>query len=137
MKHSASATPLPTWRDIEQLPEQWDLYKRLVAGVPEGIAVKDFVLGDHWVLVEAESGFGMALNVHGGSGGFRLGNAIIGMELRDLAALSTSWNFQEASVGVAALNAWYSTPENAAAAGMNCKYVMAGYALKRRQDPRL
>jgi len=118
MSKQSNAAPLPTYSDIEKLPEQWDLYKKLVSGVPEGIAVKDFLLGDHWVLVEAESGFGMGLNVHGGSGPFRLNNSIVGMELRDLAALSTSWNFQEASVGVAALNAWYSTPENAEAAGM-------------------
>ena len=118
MHDRTSIAPLPTWKDIMQLPGEWDLYKKLVAGVPEGIAVKDFLVGDHWVLVEAESGCGMALNVHGGSGSFRLGNAVVGMELRDLAALCTCWNFQEASVGVAALNAWYSTPENATAAGM-------------------
>ena len=118
MSHHAPTEPLPTCADIRQLPEQWDLYKKLVAGVPEGIGVKDFLLGDHWVLVEAESGFGMALNVSGGSGPFRLGSNVVGMELRDLAALCVSWNFREASIGVAALNAWYSTPENAAAAGM-------------------
>lgn len=118
MHDRANIAPLPTWKDIEQLPEQWNLYKKLIAGVPEGIAVKDFLVGDHWVLVEAESGCGMALNVHGGSGPFRLDNAIVGMELRDLASLCVSWNFQEASVGVAALNAWYSAPENATAAGM-------------------
>ena len=110
--------PRICWQDLQTYPAEWELYQRLVAGVPEGIAVKDLCVGDHWVLVEADSGCGMALTVHGGRGSTKLGSDIIGMELRDLAANCASWNFMQASVGVAALNAWYSTPENAAAAGM-------------------
>jgi len=109
---------IPGWAELQQLPDEWKLYKDLVAGVPEGIAVKDVCVGNHWVYVEAESGCGMALTVGGGRGAYRLGANALHMELRDLAAQSISWNFLEASVGVAALNAWYSTPENATAAGM-------------------
>ena len=122
------------WKDLAQFPGEWEMYRRLVEGVPEGIAVRDVCIGDHWVFVEADSGCGMALNVHGGWGSYRLGSDALRMELRDLAAQSTSWNFAEASVGVAALNAWYSTPANALAAGMKVedKGSNDGFELYRR-----
>ena len=125
---------IPGWKELEQLPEQWEIYKRLVEGVPEGIAVKDVLVGNHWSIVEAESGCGMAMNVSGGRGTYGLYPNALHMELRDLAAQCVSWNFLEASVGVAALNAWYSTPEHAAAAGMKIeeKGSNDGFELYRR-----
>jgi uncharacterized protein (DUF4213/DUF364 family) len=39
-----------------------------------------------------------------------------GMSLRSLAAFSKSWNFEEASLGIAAINAWWNAPEQKAAA---------------------
>ena len=107
------------WAEMQELPAEWDIYKRLVEGVPAGIAVKDIAIGTHWAIVEAVSGCGMAMAVSGGRGKYGLYPNALHMELRDLAAQCASWNFTEASVGVAALNAWYSTPENAAAAGMH------------------
>ena len=125
---------IPGWNEMQQLPEQWKLYRDLVEGVPEGIAVKDILVGNHWVFVEAESGCGMAMVVQGGRGRYGLYPRGLHMELRDLAAQCVSWNFLEASVGVAALNAWYSTPENAAAAGMKIeeKGSNDGFDLYRR-----
>ena len=125
---------IPGWAEMRQLPGEWDLYKRLVEGVPEGIAVKDVLVGNHWVLVEAESGCGMAMIVSGGRGTYRLYPGALQMELRDLAAQCVSWNFLEASVGVAALNAWYSTFENATAVGMKIeeKGSNDGFELYRR-----
>lgn len=108
----------PGWNQIAGLPQEWNLYKKLIEGIPEGIGVKDLCVGNHWVYVEAESGCGMALTVSGGQGAYRLGDNPFSLDLRDLACQATSWNFLEASVGVAALNAWYATPEHAAAAGM-------------------
>ena len=125
---------VPGWAEMQQLPEEWNLYKRLVEGVPEGIAVKDVLIGNHWVIVEAESGCGMAMIVSGGMGKYNLYPNALHMQLRDLAAQCVSWNFLEASVGVAALNAWYSTPANAAAAGMKVeeKGSNDGFELYRR-----
>ena len=34
-----------------------------------------------------------------------------GLCLKDVAELSKSWNFEETSLGVAALNTWYARPE--------------------------
>lgn len=112
------AQPLPTFDEISQLPDQWSLYKDLISGVPGGIGVVDVTIGLHCILVEAESGFGMSMVARGGAGSYRLDGVGPAMDLRSLACLSTSWNFLEASVGVAALNAWYSTPEHAESVGM-------------------
>lgn len=125
---------IPGWTEMQQLADEWELYKRLVEGVPEGIGVKDLCIGNHWVFVEAESGCGMALTVSGGRGSYGLGPNALHMDLRDLAAQCISWNFLEASVGVAALNAWYSTPEHASAVGMKIeeKGSNDGFELYRR-----
>ncbi len=106
------------WQAVSQLPAAWNLYKDLIGGVPEDIGVKEVTIGMHCILVEAESGCGMSMVVRGGRGNYGLSEDSAGMTLRDLACRAVSWNFLEASVGVAALNAWYSTPENAAAVGM-------------------
>lgn len=134
MNRSESLERIPGWDELRQLPDEWEIYKRLVEGVPEDIMVKDVLVGNHWSIVEAESGFGMAMNVSGGRGVYRLGSQALHMSLRDLAAQCASWNFLEASVGVAALNAWYSTPENAAAVGMKIeeKGSNDGFELYRR-----
>lgn len=98
----------PGWEEVSQLPDEWDLYKRLIEGIPEDIGVKDLCLGSHWAFLEAECGFGMAMLTHGGAGSYSLGSQPLYMSLRDVACQAISWNFMEASVGVAALNAWYS-----------------------------
>ena len=125
---------VPGWKEMQELPPQWGLYKRLVEGVPEGIGVKSLLVGNHWSLVEAESGWGMAMNVSGGRGTYNLYPNALHMSLRDLASQCASWNFLEASVGVAALNAWYSTPEHAAEIGMKIEEKSSndGFELYRR-----
>lgn len=109
---------LPGWAKISQLPDEWNLYKRLIEGIPEDIKVKDYWIGSHWIMLEAECGFGMSMLTRGGSGSFSLNSQPLYMTLRDVACLATSWNFMEASVGIAALNAWYSSGERIEEAGM-------------------
>lgn len=105
------------------LRNPWDLYDRLIDGVPEGIAVEHWCLGSRWCYVDAECGMGISLSVKGGSGAYSLAGATEELELHELAAYARSWNFREASVGIAALNAWYSSPEKVAGLGV------------RRDDP--
>lgn len=85
----------------------WKLYNHLIAGIPEDVAVRDYCLGTHWSYVEADSGMGVSFTT---SGGARRGYAgdLRGKPLREVAQLAKSWCFEEASLGVAALNAWYS-----------------------------
>lgn len=84
----------------------WGLYDRLIEGVPEGVLVRDYALGLCWSYVEADSGMGVSYTCRGGAKDadkrdFR------GHSLRELAALAKSWCFEEATLGIAALNAWY------------------------------
>lgn len=100
---------LPTAESVAALGPRWQLYKDLVAGVPDDAVVSDVCVTAHWLYVEASCGTGMSMLVRGGRAGCRLYDDVAGMKLRDLAALSVSWSFLEASLGVAALNAWYSS----------------------------
>ncbi len=113
-----NADVLPTAKSVAELSDRWELYKRLVAGVPEDVLVEKVCIGAHWIYVEATSGLGMSMLVTGGKPGCRLTEDVRGMKLRDLAALCTSWHFIEATVGVAALNAWYSSVDVAKSNGM-------------------
>ena len=109
---------VPTWEDVRRYSGKWEIYQRLIEGIPADVKARKLMLGEHWTYVEAESGVGVAMMVHGGAGMMRLARGVEGMSLRDLAALSTSWSFTEASAGVAALNAWYSSDEVSRANGI-------------------
>ena len=85
----------------------WKLYNHLIAGIPEDVVVRDYCLGTHWSYVEADSGMGVSFTTTGGARRGYTGD-LRGMSLREVAELSKSWCFEEASLGVAALNAWYS-----------------------------
>ena len=109
---------LPTWESVQRLSDKWKLYKELIGGIPEDIGVKKLMLGEQWAYVEAESGTGVSMMVRGGAGQSRINKAASEFSLRDLAALSTSWSFVEATAGVAALNAWYAAEPQLQKAGM-------------------
>ena len=89
----------------------WELYEELIAGIPADLQVKRAVAGSFWTAVESELGTGVAgtvkLMTRPPLGRFKLEGA----PLRELAGLVRSWNMIEASLGVAALNAYYNTPE--------------------------
>ena len=85
----------------------WALYDELIAGVPEDVLVRDYCYGKKWSFVEAECGMGVSYSVAGGAL-FGSAENFRGKPLRALAELSKSWCFEDASLGVAALNAWYS-----------------------------
>lgn len=88
----------------------WALYDQLIDGVPEGALVRDLCLGTHWSYVEADCGMGVAFTTTCGAQRADKSDWR-GRPLRELAGLAKSWCFEEASLGVAALNAWYSRPE--------------------------
>lgn len=85
----------------------WDLYDELIEGIPEDVEVVDYGMGLHWSWLEAECGCGISYTTRGGAtkGGRR---DLRGKPLRKAAELAKSWHFEDATIGVAALNAWYS-----------------------------
>lgn len=86
----------------------WTLYDELIAGVPGDVLVTDYCLGANWSYVEAESGLGVSYTCRGGARRSRNSRNFRGLPLRELAGLSKSWRFEEATLGIAALNAWYA-----------------------------
>lgn len=94
----------------------WSLYDKLINEIPSDILVKDYCLGNHWTYVDAECGMGVSYTCSGGAkfgakGDFR------GRPLREMAELSKSWHFHDATLGIAALNAWYSQKDKVASMG--------------------
>lgn len=85
----------------------WDLYDRLIEGIPEDVLVRDYCLGVSWSYVEAESGAGISYTCRGGATKHTDKRDFRGLPLREMAALSKSWCFEEATLGIAAMNAWY------------------------------
>lgn len=89
----------------------WEIYDRLIADIEPGTGVKSVNVGVNWTAVTAQNGnIGLAMTTNVQTikrtvGGFE------GMELRTLAELVKSWNFIEASIGMAAINAWYNSPK--------------------------
>lgn len=84
----------------------WRLYDTLIDGIPEGVQVRDYALGLKWSYVEAECGMGMSYTLGGGNRR-KGGRELRGLPLREVAGLAKSWNFSDATLGIAALNAWY------------------------------
>ena len=89
----------------------WELYDKLIAGVPEELHVKRAVAGNFWTAVESELGVGVSGTAKSMTRPPMARFTLEGAPLRQVAALSKSWNFVEASIGVAALNAYYNSPE--------------------------
>lgn len=87
----------------------WKFYNHLIGHIPEDIVVRDYCLGTHWSYVEADCGMGVSFTCKGGARR-RYTLDLRGMPLREVAELAKSWCFEEATLGVAALNAYYAQP---------------------------
>lgn len=99
------------------MTDPWSLYDRMIAQIPGDVLVRHVVMGAHHCLVEAECGTGVAA-LHRGGTRLRMERGWAGRPLRALAACARSWDFEVASVGVAALNAWHNQRERLGALGL-------------------
>ncbi|MEQ8196528.1 MAG: DUF364 domain-containing protein [Clostridiaceae bacterium] len=89
----------------------WEIYDDLIEGIPDNLIVDDLVSGSGRSYVRSGKGSGVS--------GFRnyqtrmpmFTKNLIGASLREVAACAKSWNFVEASIGVAAINAYYNNLE--------------------------
>ncbi|MDQ0203571.1 Rossmann-like domain-containing protein [Pectinatus haikarae] len=85
----------------------WEIYDQLINAIPDGLAVEYVVAGTYHVCVRSELGMGLAPLLPGDMRSERYPREI-GMPLKKLAEAVKSWNFIEASIGHAALNAYYN-----------------------------
>lgn len=87
------------------------IYDMLIAGVASGETVTDTCIGSCWTAVETAGRFGMAMTTPVDTAPRMLTGEYTGMALKELATAAKSWNLTESSYGMAAVNAWYNTPE--------------------------
>ena len=88
----------------------FELYDALIEGVaPE--TVTGTLPGRCWTAVETENAFGMAMTTPVDTAPRMLSGEYSGMALRELAQAAKSWNLTEAGFGMAAINAFYNTPQ--------------------------
>ena len=93
----------------------WQLYDDLIDLLPADLTVTEAVLSRVVLVENSAGGIGTASNDRGGRRERAANRRIIGQPLRDVAALIKSWDFELASLGVAALNSWLNTPDRLAA----------------------
>ena len=87
----------------------WKLYDELIAGIPEEPEVSRLIIGKTWTAVLSSEGtVGLAMTTPVETVGRSTQN-FEGMSLRSAAEKVKSWNFIEAGIGMAAINAWYNS----------------------------
>ena len=97
----------------------FEIYDALIDCLPENVRVKTYINGKIWTMSELDDGsLGLAMTFDCAARAPLHGADYDGMELRDLAALSKSWNFPEAAIGMSAINAWYNERARALSAGV-------------------
>lgn len=90
----------------------WNLYDELYIGIPSGILVEGCVVGKLWTTVRANGKIGVARTLGDTSGDMNaLAQSMIGQPLREVANWMLWNDLVRASVGVAALNAFYNYAE--------------------------
>ena len=84
----------------------WTLYDRLIEKVEDCDKIASVKQGDNWTLVKTQAGKLGVAAVHPTRSGKKLDyEAVIGMPLHEAAKMVKSWDFEEASFGLAAINA--------------------------------
>ena len=87
----------------------WDLYDELIDEIPADLTATSINTEGKWRRVSSsDSGVGMAfgMNVQSHPRAVSDPAELLGRPLRDVAALAKSWNFEDAGLGVAAINAY-------------------------------
>ena len=86
----------------------WEVYDSLLSGMPTDEVVRSAQVAEVWTSVTADCGTGIAMTPQQKYQHTSFQGHIAGMNLAELARYSKSWNIFEATLGVAAFNAWYN-----------------------------
>ena len=89
----------------------FELYDGLIEGISSDEAVAGPLMGQCWTAVETGDHFGMAMTTPVDTAPRMLQVDHAGMSLKELARAAKSWNLTEAGFGMAAVNAYYNTPQ--------------------------
>lgn len=104
----------------------WDLYDSLIAGIPDGPSVDECIIGLNWTFVRSGDRAGIAMTYRGSSVSGLTNGAVVGKPLKEIASGMKSWDMLQASMGVAACNAWYNNFENLPLLGVDPSDGKAG-----------
>lgn len=108
-------------------------YDILLSGMDGSVSVRRIVRGCSWTAAQLEDGrCGVAMRTAGDSAP-RLYETLVGLPARRAAEAALSWNLEEASEGMAVVNAWYNTAENAARFGEVPAGALAGIDLRGKR----
>ena len=107
------ADPVPGVRTTKRLEtggwgSLWEIYHDLLALVPPDLTVEECLIGLHWTLVRSRT-MGMAMTPQDGPRWVTLPGQMVGMPVRKLAEYVKSWNFFDATIGLAAINSVINT----------------------------
>ena len=89
----------------------FELYDALIDGITCQDTITKTLAGQCWTAVETASRFGMAMTTPVDTAPRMLGSEYTGLALKELAQTAKSWNLSESGFGMAAINAFYNTPE--------------------------
>lgn len=92
--------------------DKWKIYDELIENIEGDYKVESAFVSPHWVGVKSEAGLGLAMNMNVSSAYSALTCKMKNMKLKDLAVYSKSWDFYEASLGMAAINSYYNGKNN-------------------------
>ncbi|MDR1590075.1 MAG: DUF364 domain-containing protein [Oscillospiraceae bacterium] len=97
----------------------WDLYDSLIEGIPPDVRAEFFACGaTHSIVVADDGGVGVSGALDETWRPPLLTKKEFGMPLRGLAECVKSWEFIEAGLGLAAINAWYNGGDRLRALGI-------------------
>lgn len=90
----------------------WEIYDQIICEIPEDLIVNEVIVGTSWTMVRAGTSVGVAMTINETTAPSILKYPFIDEPLKNVAAAVKSWNFIEASIGLAAINAYYNSKEH-------------------------
>jgi len=111
----------------------WEIYDALLEGIPEDLFVDELITGNGISYIRSGNGAGIAVFRDYETRAPLFSKNLLGAPLREVAGCVKSWNYVEASVGLAAINAYYNNPEIARKNGV--QFSDAKYVEDRMNDP--
>ncbi|MCE5285622.1 MAG: DUF364 domain-containing protein [Pelosinus sp.] len=109
------------------------MYDALIEGIPEGCMVDEIICGSCNSFVRSGNGAGIAAFRPYTSRKPLFTKDLMGAPLREVARCIKSWNLVEASMGAAAINAYYNNPQVARQSGV--EFSDAKRVEDRNYDP--
>ncbi|SDB05491.1 DUF364 domain-containing protein [Eubacterium oxidoreducens] len=110
----------------------WKIYDELIAGIKEDIVVEDYVYGGHFSMIRAGEYNGVAHSFGNPTRPWMYSCELRGRTLKDVARGVKSWNLEEATMGMCAINAYYNSREHITKLGLD--YFTNGESCKQARE---